>query len=166
MKFHNIVTILLSLVKVSISLDIPSAFDYLNKFRIMHCVPQLTYNKEIERIANEHAKYIIESGKFEHSINSYGENIAYAYVSGDDNRAFIYTTDLMYAEKQYYDYNNPEFSYTTGHFTQMVWKNSKHVGIGYYKNETVIAFVVNFHPPGNYYNDFIDNVLPSVECKD
>lgn len=162
----NLIILLLFMNKITYALDKQMAMNYLNKFRRLHCVPQHTYNNNIEKIAEEHAKYIIESGKFEHSTNTFGENIAYAINNNnDDFNAFVGSTDLMYAEKQYYDYSNPIFSYTTGHFTQMVWKNSKEIGIGAYKNESIIAFVVNYHPPGNYYNDFTENVLPSFDCK-
>jgi len=41
-------------------------------------------------------------------------------------------TNMWYNEISRYDFNNPEFSSATGHFTQVVWKNPKEFGIGLY----------------------------------
>lgn len=163
MKIFNLFLLLINSIAIN-ALDKTLSLNYLNKYRIIHCVPQLIYDKNIETVATEHAKYIIESGKFEHSSNSFGENIAYTYDVNDEFKAFVVSTDLMYEEKKLYNYSKPGFSFYTGHFTQMVWKSSKYVGIGTFKNDTIIAIVVNYYPPGNVYNDFIENVTPSLEC--
>uniref|UniRef100_A0A7E4UMF1 SCP domain-containing protein n=1 Tax=Panagrellus redivivus TaxID=6233 RepID=A0A7E4UMF1_PANRE len=47
------------------------------------------------------------------------------------------------------------------HFTQLVWKASKKLGIGIGKSgEGFYYLVVNFDPPGNYPGQFNDNVKP------
>lgn len=47
----------------------------------------------------------------------------------------------------------------TGHFTQVVWKDSKTLGVGMCKNSKGQVFVVcNYDPPGNYVGKFAESV--------
>ena len=39
-------------------------------------------------------------------------------------------TDAWYNEVKQYNYNQPGFSMATGHFTQLVWKSSRRLGVG------------------------------------
>jgi Cysteine-rich secretory protein family len=48
-----------------------------------------------------------------------------------------------------------------GHFTQVVWKSSKELGVGKAKSRSGRIYVVaNYYPPGNYQGQFAQNVLP------
>ena len=52
----------------------------------------------------------------------------------------------------------------TGHFTQVVWKNTRDIGIGKAFGKDGRVFVcVNYHPPGNVIGRFKDNVQASKE---
>lgn len=68
--------------------------------------------------------------------------------------------DQWYGEIKHYDYNRPQYSDKTGHFTAVVWKNTRRVGIGIAwnpkKNWWVI--VANYSPPGNFLGHFAENV--------
>jgi len=57
---------------------------------------------------------------------------------------------------------NPlSFLYSVGHFTQLVWKSSREVGIGRAQSRDGKWFVVaNFFPAGNYVGRNAENVLP------
>ena len=53
--------------------------------------------------------------------------------------------------------------YGTGHFTQVVWKDTKELGIAYYdyidkKKRPCRVTVARYRPPGNYGGRFLDNV--------
>lgn len=49
----------------------------------------------------------------------------------------------------------------TGHFTQVVWKETKELGVGCTKaRDGKIYVVANYYPPGNYIGDFAVNVPP------
>ena len=66
-----------------------------------------------------------------------------------------------------YNFNKPGFDMKTGHFTQVVWKNTTKVGFGYgiakekYQGWDMIKTIVvaNYGPPGNYMGDFPNNVF-------
>ncbi len=71
-------------------------------------------------------------------------------------------TDSWYSEIKYYDFNQGGFSMQTGHFTQLVWKDTKKVGAGLaYNGDRTKAYVVaQYAPPGNYEGEYEENVLP------
>jgi hypothetical protein len=61
-----------------------------------------------------------------------------------------------------YNYDNPGFNASTGHFTQLVWKNSIQLGIGIaFSTDNQTAWVVaEYYPQGNIDGEFAANVLP------
>ena len=70
------------------------------------------------------------------------------------------------AQAEFYDFNNGPYNSKTSHFTQMIWKASKKMGIGtaMTKNGTWYV-IVNYFPPGNVKGLFKDNVLRPVNVK-
>ena len=72
-------------------------------------------------------------------------------------------TDMWYEEHDKYNYSNPGFSSTTGHFTQIVWQNSKEMGAGKAVSSSGAQFVVaRYQPPGNVRGQYPENVKPAV----
>lgn len=46
-----------------------------------------------------------------------------------------------------------------GHFTQMVWKSCREVGMGRAKSKTGRQIIVaNYNPPGNFVGKYTENV--------
>ena len=71
-------------------------------------------------------------------------------------------TDMWYEEHDKYSFRNPGFSSTTGHFTQIVWQNSKEMGAGKAVSSSGAQFVVaRYQPPGNVRGQFPENVKPA-----
>ena len=67
----------------------------------------------------------------------------------------------MYDERKLYNFRTPGYSESTGHFTQIVWKGSKKVGIGLAKSKNGMYYgVASYYPPGNLQGTFEENVLP------
>lgn len=64
-----------------------------------------------------------------------------------------------YNEIKDYSYNNPTFSGSTGHFTQVVWKNCSEIGIGVANRNGTTYVVCNYNPHGNVMGQFAQNVL-------
>lgn len=75
-----------------------------------------------------------------------GQNLA--YKSGAELTAQE-VADMWYNEITKYDFNNPGFSSSTGHFTQLVWSETTEVGIGKAVKGTTTYVVANYTPPGN-----------------
>ena len=62
-----------------------------------------------------------------------------------------------FTERSKYNENNPE---TALHFTQVVWKNTKTLGVGVCNaKDGSVVFVANYYPRGNYKDPFAQNVL-------
>uniref|UniRef100_H2YZD8 SCP domain-containing protein n=1 Tax=Ciona savignyi TaxID=51511 RepID=H2YZD8_CIOSA len=102
-----------------------------NEYRANHNAAPLKQKDELTNVAQKWAKHLASSGKFGHSNHKdYGENIA------------------MTSAK------NP-----TGHFTQVVWKNSTEIGIGVATDGKGTLFAVaNYAPAGNFRGQFEENV--------
>jgi len=68
-------------------------------------------------------------------------------------------TQSWYNECNKYDYRNPSYQPGTGHFTQIVWKNTKYFGLGVCNiSNGGLIFVANYYPRGNYKDQFVQNI--------
>ena len=70
----------------------------------------------------------------------------------------VFLLFIRYNEIKDYDYNNPGFSYATGHFTQVIWARTTKVGVGIARKGNFIYVVARYSPPGNYLSQFEANV--------
>ena len=137
------------------------ALDAHNKYRKIHHVQPLKLNKEICKIAENYAKKLSKIGHLEHSENCYegdvlGENLFFCYGANPTGSA---VSKNWYGENLKYNYSG-DWKNGTGHFTQMIWKESKEVGFGKYKDKKGQIYVVaNYHPAGNIVGFFKYNVF-------
>ncbi|XP_071801939.1 uncharacterized protein [Asterias amurensis] len=131
-----------------------------NQARTNHGVPPLKLNKELCKHAQKWADHLASIGKLEHSSNQeFGENVA--MVSGYKDYSGQQVTDQWYSEVQKYNFSSPGFRSGTGHFSQVVWKDSKEMGIGKAETKDGKIFVVaNYKPPGNMMSMYNENVFP------
>ena len=129
-----------------------------NKLRALHHAPKLAWDDKLENYAIRYANKC----KFKHSSSPYGENLARGYPTV--TRAI----NKWYAEQAEYSYDNPGFSKSTGHFTQLIWKSSKKLGCGYVscdgKNGIYGKYLVcEYSPAGNVVNEgFFDRNVASA----
>ena len=148
-----------------------------NSFRTRHGVSLLVLDDAISRQAQTYAEYLAKNNRFKHSSdrhdlgenlytiagsrslmnNSLGKirslfsfNISVFVVGGID------ATKAWYNEIKDYSFNNPGFSMATGHFTQLIWKNTNKMGIGFgIANEgKKIVVVARYGPCGNVIGHF------------
>ena len=130
-----------------------------NILRACHNAPPLLPNCEIMKISQDYAE-TMPSG---HSGTRYhgqwmGENLFWSWGMNLDG---AFAVNDWYSEISNYDFNtHGSKGGVVGHFTQVVWKSSLEVGIGYYCQGTKCCVVGNYYPGGNYNNLDATNVLP------
>ena len=135
-----------------------------NELRAHHGVKPLKISEDLNKIAQKFAEHLAEIKKIEHSYNIYkgeelGENLF--CCSGSEIQGDIMTMS-WYDEINKYDFNNPGFISGTGHFTQIIWKDTIEVGFGFAKSSNNIYYgVANYYPAGNINTkeEFSKNVL-------
>ncbi|KAI8518666.1 positive regulation of epithelial to mesenchymal transition [Branchiostoma belcheri] len=137
-----------------------------NELRAKHGAPALKLSDKLTEHAQKWAEYLASIGKLQHSQGSgYGENIAmYAqWGLGSADKPARYYVEQWYNEVERYDFAKSTYQPGTGHFSQVVWKGSKELGVGMAKREnwmgmTLYVTVCNYSPPGNMLGAFRDNV--------
>ena len=138
-----------------------------NALRKKHKSTALTKLADIAKLAQTTVNGCVKKGTLIHSGNSYknqwlGQNL---YVSGGVPTPDGVLKSWYTNEQVNYDYNKGESKNggTIGHFTQVVWKNSKQIGCAYgtgtwsgYKNSYFIC--CNYFPGGNVKGAYTKNV--------
>ena len=134
-----------------------------NKYRRMHGAPDLIHNADLTKLAQAYAEKLAKNDDFQHSNCKWGgkdvgENLA---MCGGMPMTGENMTDMWYDEIKDYDFKKSTFSSETGHFTQVIWKNTKEVGFGLAKSRSGNYYAVgNYYPAGNFMGQFKTNVLP------
>ncbi|KAJ9152260.1 PR-1-like protein [Coniochaeta hoffmannii] len=106
------------------SLFTSAVLNSTNAYRVQHSAPEVMYNSTLSRFATAYLSSVEDSCTFAHSGGPYGENLALGYP---DVAASI---DAWGDERRRYNFDKPGFGEETGHFTQLVWKNTTAVGCG------------------------------------
>ncbi|XP_017047463.2 Golgi-associated plant pathogenesis-related protein 1 isoform X1 [Drosophila ficusphila] len=129
-----------------------------NRYRDLHNARPLKMDENLTSYAQEWADHLACNNLLEtRPLPLYGQNIICARK---ELFAVNQIMKLWYQEKYNYDYFKPEFDLYTGHFTQMVWRETEFLGVGVSSNDSRIWIVCNFNPPGNITGHFKENVHP------
>lgn len=106
-----------------------------NKYREQHGVPPLgNPSKEMQDYADKRAEELASTDEFEHPSNpTYGENLFYGF---GDSFTCSNGVDPWYGEIEMYDFKNGGFDAATGHFTQVIWKDTTEVACATSKSKT------------------------------
>jgi uncharacterized protein YkwD len=138
------------------------ALEAHNKYREIHHSPPLILNKELCNIASNYAQKLLQNnnGTIVYSFGKYkgndmGENIF--MCQGTEVTGEMATND-WYNEEKSYNYKK-DYQKSSGHFTQIVWKDTKEVGFGMANRGNTYYVVANYYPPGNFLGQFSKNVL-------
>ncbi len=136
------------------------ALNQHNYYRKKHHVGPLTINKDLSKIAQAYANKLCATNTFCHSSNKYkGNNIGENLYTCRNKRATGATaTDSWYNEIKDHNFRK-DFQSATGHFTQLVWKNSEQVGFGIANRGETYFVVANYYPAGNTLGQFHQNVF-------
>jgi hypothetical protein len=98
-----------------------------NFYRAAHNASAVAWNDTLATFAADYLEDDVGSGddcKFAHSGGPYGENLALGCSNATS------CVEAWGEERKKYDYRAGKFSEDTGHFTQLVWKNTTDVGCG------------------------------------
>ncbi|XP_067825624.1 GLI pathogenesis-related 2 [Heptranchias perlo] len=134
-----------------------------NRLRALHQSQPLQLKSELSVQAQKWAEHLIDINTLQHSDTEYGENLWYKWSSNTKLPTGKEASEAWYNEIKQYDFNSPGFHSGTGHFTQMVWKASREMGVGYATDgKGMFMAVAVYNPSGNITNPgyFKDNVLP------
>lgn len=156
-----------TLVVGQLDKDKLSALQVHNDARKEVGVSPLVWSKQLEDQAQKYAKQIARTDNYEHSNSEDGENLAmfYGYEESNEFKTYIYSDTPLYdASIGWYneirDYKYSKFKRNDtgpkiGHYTQMVWKDSKEVGIASAISKNGKVFVVaRYYPAGNYLGEY------------
>ncbi|TVY86734.1 Repressed by EFG1 protein, partial [Lachnellula willkommii] len=118
--------------------------DAHNFYRGEHNASALSWNASSASVGEKWSS----ACNFVHSGGPTGENLAAGYANASAS------VDAWGLERGKYNWKSPGFSEATGHFTQLVWRNTTSVGCGRTscggKNGTPGWYVVcEYYPPGN-----------------
>ena len=118
---------------------------------------------DVTFISQQWADSMAETAKgymdMHHSTGEYGENLAYAGSSGDrpgQKESYIRASKSWYSEIEDWNFKTHQSNGgVTGHFTQLVWKESKQLNCGYAefitdKSYNAYFVVCQYFPRGNF----------------
>jgi len=136
--------------------DAQEALNFHNKVRADVGSPTLQWSAELAGYAQAWADHLAKDCKLEHRPYSgpwaqkHGENI---FWGGGEDYTVIHASESWYSEIKDYKYGvlTEKNWYKTGHYTQMVWKSTTHIGIAKATcKDGAIIIVANYSPSGNY----------------
>ncbi|XP_015781270.1 Golgi-associated plant pathogenesis-related protein 1 [Tetranychus urticae] len=129
-----------------------------NYLRALHGTPPLEYDEGLERFALKRAQYMASTDIFEHPKRlRYGENLYWRKGSVPTCQDAVMN---WYNEISLYQYSWPRYSPKTGHFTQIVWRDTQKIGCAAAQSPRTerIYIACNYYPPGNVRGFFKQNV--------
>ncbi|WP_280236182.1 CAP family protein [Nocardia cyriacigeorgica] len=136
--------------------------DAHNNYRARHGSPAMTLAEDLNDRARQCAEYYADKGTIDHSCphkNGAGENLFMATRGNPDPAHNVeWATQIWYDEISLYDYDKPVFANDTGHFTQVVWKASTRLGIGFASKSEKHVVVALYLEHGNVTGRFEQNV--------
>ena len=111
-------------------------------------VPPLAWSNELAASAQEWAQALLAKNQFLHRPKSpYGENL-FEITGAHASPAQV--VHEWAAEYRDYDYRSNRCSGTCGHYTQIVWRDTRQVGCGVARGVRSEVWVCEYNPPGNW----------------
>jgi pathogenesis-related protein 1 len=121
-----------------------------NKIRAsLYAGRPLNWSQDLANNAQNHANALARSNTFRHSNTRNGENL----FATSGKSGYVSALKAWYGEKDNYNLatNTCKPSKVCGHYTQIVWKDSKEVGCGQAKSASWGTITVcQYSPAGNY----------------
>jgi pathogenesis-related protein 1 len=137
---------------INVALAQDSSTDFTNAHNAARSavgVPNIVWNKTLAAVALNYSNKHKADCRLVHSGSRYGENLAGSTGDLSGTNA----VKLWVNEKKNYNYssNSCASGAVCGHYTQVVWKNSKRLGCAKVRCNNGGTFITcNYDPPGNY----------------
>ncbi|XP_065217540.1 Golgi-associated plant pathogenesis-related protein 1-like [Planococcus citri] len=127
-----------------------------NKYRSQHGTPPLEPDLNLMEDAIKWSKQLANTNVLQHG--STGENLYKNTNTGPIDESQLDAVKPWYDEIKLY--TKPEFSLQTGHFTQVVWRDTRKLGCGVCSGSGGTVVTCRYSPPGNFRGQFEENVPP------
>jgi uncharacterized protein YkwD len=122
--------------------------DAHNAVRAQMKVPPLQWSEQLAGHARQWAGNLLARRQFFHQPNSaYGENLF--QITGASAAPIEVVRDWA-SESRNYDYRSNTCRGVCGHYTQIVWRDSKRLGCAVARGGGREVWVCNYDPPGNW----------------
>ena len=119
-----------------------------NAVRARVGVTPLTWSDRLAGVAQDWANKLLARRQFSHRPNSkYGENLFAITGAAASPRQVV---DDWAGEARDYNYKSNKCRGVCGHYTQIVWHDTREVGCGVARGNGSEVWVCNYDPPGNY----------------
>jgi pathogenesis-related protein 1 len=111
-------------------------------------LPPLAWSVELAAGAQQWAEHLRDDGKCKlaHSDTRDGENLAIGKGLGVAQAVRLWADE----GKRYTYAPVYEFEIPTGHYTQVVWRKTTHLGCGFANCGSTVVIVCRYNPPGNH----------------
>ena len=140
---------------------IESTLKLHNELREKYNLPLLSKNEELNDMASKYAESLVENkGKFINTSNIYNGQLVGENIIISESKKAEDVFNMITKEKNSYDYKKNKFSKLAGHFTQMIWKETTDIGIGFMEDKENKKYysVILYYPTGNCLGQFKKNV--------
>lgn len=112
-------------------------------------VPPVAWSDQVAATARawaDHLQQDMDCGLMHDSDSGYGENLAAGSNLGAER-----AVDMWASEVENYSYS-PEYRFetNTGHYTQIVWRRTTHIGCASAQCDRSSVVVCRYDPPGNF----------------
>ena len=125
-----------------------------NTYRKQHNATALTWNDTLATYAAQH----VTACNFAHTGGPYGENLAEGYQNATA------AVEGWGNEGEEYNFASGGFSEQTGHFSQLVWKNTTTTGCGRQDcGDKGWLLFCEYWPPGNVEGEYQQDVQPELK---
>ena len=120
-----------------------------NGVRARARIAPLTWSDRLAAHAQDWADNLLKRRQFAHRPKSaYGENL-FEITGAEASSAQV--VNAWAAESRNYDYNSNGCRGVCGHYTQIVWRDTKEVGCAVARGAGREVWVCNYDPPGNWF---------------
>ena len=119
-----------------------------NEIRSRMDLPPLRWSDRLAAHAQEWADRLLRERSFHHRSHPvFGENL-FEITGGRATSKFV--VGDWASESHDYDYGSNTCRAVCGHYTQVIWSNTREVGCAIARDASREVWVCNYNPPGNW----------------